>query len=248
MYYQINGQTLLLREQDCLAVNSRQLHYGYSHLHHECKFICILFHPNLLSSNDKIYRDYVLPITEHKGIEYLYYDKHAQNHRRLEELLLRIFALKTKQEDAYELEVISILHLLWRILFCQCKSILPQNEIPDNSDLALQKKMVSYIYRHYQDTLTLDQLSASASISRSKCCRIFKCYLQQSPIDFLNKYRLEVSRYLLTNTQSTIAQIALSCGFNHLSYFSKMFLREYQCTPTEYRRQNCRLQADRTEQ
>ena len=66
---------------------------------------------------------------------------------------------------------------------------------------------------------------------------IFKEYLHQPPIDFLNKYRLKVSGYLLTHTQSSITEIALSCGFNHLSYFSKIFLREYGCTPTEYRKQ-----------
>ena len=30
MYYRVNSQTILLKEGDCLIVNSRQLHYGYS--------------------------------------------------------------------------------------------------------------------------------------------------------------------------------------------------------------------------
>ena len=236
MNYQINGRSILLKEGDCIVVNSKQLHYGYSHLKHDCKFICILFHPRLLSANPKVYQNYVAPFIENKNIEYLHYTKHSTGYVQIREWINRILFLKTEAKDAYELEVISALYLLWRTIFLQQKAVLKGESISDQSDLALQKKMVSFIYEHYQDTLTLDAIAAFGNVSRSKCCMIFKRYLQQSPLDFLNKYRLEVSRYLLKNTQSSIAQIAGSCGFNHLSYFSKIFLRNYGCTPTQYRK------------
>ena len=236
MNYRINDRDILLKEKDCLVVNSRQLHYGYAHLRRECRFICILFHPGLLNASPKIYQYYVAPFIENKNIAYFHYTADSANHEQVQALLNRILLLKTEEKDAYELEAISTLYLLWRILFLQHKSLLEQEPAYHYSDLALQKKMVSYIYEHYQDTLTLDAIAASGNISRSKCCIIFKRYLRQSPIDFANKYRLEVSRYLLANTRSSIAQIAVSCGFNHLSYFSKLFCREYGCTPTEYRR------------
>lgn len=236
MNYHINGRTILLNANDCLVINSRQLHYGYSHLHRHCRFACIIFHPNLLSANQKIYKNYVIPIIENRKIEYLHYREGSGNHLQIKELTDRILSVKSENENGYELEILSCLQFLWLILFRQCSQAFPQKTEADNSDLALQKKMVSYIYEHYQDSLTLDEISASSNISRSKCCNIFRQYLQQSPIEFLNKYRLEVGRYLLAHTSSGITQIALSCGFNHPSYFSKMFLREYGCTPTEYRK------------
>ncbi len=236
MNYQINGRSILLKEQECIVVNSRQLHYGYSHRGRDCKFVCIRFHPKLLGANQTIYKNYVMPFIENRGIEYLYYDN-ADSHQPVQELISRILSLKSKQEYAYELEIIGALYQLWHILFCQCKQVIQQEITPDQSDLALQKKMVSYIYEHYREAVTLEEIAASANISRSKCCIIFKQYLQQSPIDFLNSYRLEMSRRLLENTDSSITQIALSCGFNHLSYFSKIFFREFGCTPTEYRRE-----------
>ncbi len=61
-------------------------------------------------------------------------------------------------------------------------------------------------------------------------------YLQQSPVDFLNACRLKVSCRLLDTTDQTVTEIALACGFNHLSYFSKSFCAAYGCTPREYRR------------
>ena len=68
------------------------------------------------------------------------------------------------------------------------------------------------------------------------CCRIFKYYLQQSPVDFLNACCLKVSCRLLDTTDQTITEIALACGFTHLSYFSKLFCAAYGYTPREYRR------------
>lgn len=95
--------------------------------------------------------------------------------------------------------------------------------------------MISFIYKNYNSKITLDEIAGSGNICRSKCCRIFSKYLMQSPIDFLNTYRLEMSRNMLSSTDKSITEIALSCGFNHLSYFSEMFQRQFKCTPSEYK-------------
>ncbi len=36
------------------------------------------------------------------------------------------------------------------------------------------------------------------------------------------------------STKKTITEIAFSYGFNHLSYFSKLFIKNFVCTPREY--------------
>ena len=59
--------------------------------------------------------------------------------------------------------------------------------------------------------------------------------MQQSPVEFLNAYRLKISCQLLCTTRKSITEIAMLCGFNHLSYFSKYFMECYGCTPREYR-------------
>lgn len=66
---------------------------------------------------------------------------------------------------------------------------------------------------------------------------MFRRYLGQSPVDFLNEYRLRFSGHLLRSTELPVTEIALSCGFNHLSYFSKLFTERFGCPPREYRRQ-----------
>lgn len=243
MNYQVNKRTIPLKEKDCILINSRQLHYGFSRPGHGCRFICILFHPKLLSGVRGLYESYVAPFTEQCGPEYLHYGLEHTEAAVIRKAAAEILSLKETKETAYELEILSILCRLWRAVLRLYEPAAVPKDLPDNSSLVLQRKMVSFIYEHYREALTLEEIAASANISRSKCCLIFKQYLQQSPIGYLNKYRLELSRYLLANTSSGVTDIALSCGFNHSSYFSKLFLREYHCTPTEHRKQN-QLKAD----
>ena len=80
------------------------------------------------------------------------------------------------------------------------------------------------------------EIAAAGKVCRNKCCQIFRRYLCQSPIDFLNHYRLEVSCHLLNTTKMSIAEICTACGFNHQSYYSKIFLRTYHCTPRDFRK------------
>ena len=90
---------------------------------------------------------------------------------------------------------------------------------------------MSYIFLHYADPLTLDDIAASAGVSRSKCCRLFRKYLGQSPIDFLNSYRLERGRRMLPDTDKSITEIAMSCGFASPGYFTRLFSQKYGVTP-----------------
>ena len=99
-------------------------------------------------------------------------------------------------------------------------------------------KILLYIYKNYTQNISLNDIAESGNICRSKCCKLFKKYLNQTPIDFLNTYRLEISKSLLINSNLNITEIALNSGFNHLSYFSKLFYQKYNFTPKEYRKLN----------
>lgn len=236
MNYYVNGKNILLRENDCIMVTARQMHYNYSVSNEECEYFGFIFHSSLLTPNKNLYTKYVSPIVENSQFEYQVFNPSDETGRKVLYYLDCILEKKQQATPGYEIEIIGLAHLLWITIYIHCQKIFHDDSLPISSDLSIQKDMFSYIYQHYADKLTLDDIAASGSVCRSKCCSLFKRYLQQSPIDFLNAYRLEVSCYLLKNTTESITQIALNCGFNHLSYYSKLFLRKYGCTPGEFRK------------
>lgn len=238
MNYEINGKKVLLKKNDCIIVNSTQMHFGYANKKQDCLFICILFHPSLLHFNAHLYERYVKPFIECSALEYIHYDSASLEGKTISKHLLDIFSLKEQALPAYEFEVLEHFIAIWKIVHIQFHSQINQENETSDTDIVIQKRMVSHIYQHYGEPLTLEDIASSVHVSKSKCCIIFRKYLQQSPIDFLNAYRLEVACNLLKSTDYTITQIATACGFNHLSYFSKIFFRKYNCTPREFRINN----------
>ena len=238
MNYYINGHSILLEKGDSLAVNSQHMHYGYANQKRDCNFICVLFHPSILYNNKLMYERYVQPIVENHSIEYFHYNKECENRELVGDIILTLNQNKENKINGEGLEAMQLLYKFWGELYRQCQKLQESKEAKDDTERSLQKEMVSYIHQNYAEMITLDEVAASANVSRSKCCSIFRKYLQQSPIEFLNAYRLEVSRRLLVNTEWSILQIANACGFNHQSYYSKLFMRKYGCTPNSYRREN----------
>ena len=234
MNYSVNGRKLPLKVGDSLLVNGRQMHYGYGE--GGCRFLCILFHPSLFGDNQVLRQEYVRPVLENPALEYLYFDGEEEEGRKTGKALRRMAEFKEAGEMAYEMDVIGWMCLLWA-------EILRKTDVGggvcaagERENRAAQKEMVSFICRHYGEPLSLEAIAAAGHVSRSKCCQIFRKYVGQSPVEFLNAYRLKVGRNLLRDTERNVTEIATVCGFSHLSYFSRQFAAAYGRTPREYRR------------
>ena len=234
MNYSVNGRKLPLKVGDSLLVNGRQMHYGYGE--GGCRFLCILFHPSLFGDNQVLRQEYIRPVLENPALEYLYFDGEEEEGRKTGKALRRMAEFKEAGEMAYEMDVIGWMCLLWAEILRKTDvggGVCPAGE---REDRAAQKEMVSFICRHYGEPLSLEAIAAAGHVSRSKCCQIFRKYVGQSRVEFLNAYRLKVGRNLLRDTERNVTEIATVCGFSHLSYFSRQFAAAYGRTPREYRR------------
>lgn len=237
MNYYMNGKRVLLNTGEALMVNSRQMHYGYSENGQDCDFIRILCHPKIFITNSVLYQSYIAPVLSNPSLEYLHFKPEFPEDTEALQLLPEILRIKKEHPAAYEIEAAALLSLLWCRLL-RSHPMMPNEAAakPKEPDLLVQRDMVSYIYSHYSESINLDEIAAAGKVCRNKCCQIFRRYLNQSPIDFLNHYRLEVSCHLLSNTKLSIAEICTACGFNHQSYYSKIFLRTYSCSPRDFRK------------
>lgn len=233
MNYYVNGIKIELKKEEGILINSREMHYGYSAKYSDCTFLCILFHPSLLSSCKKIFEEWVTPLLDQTVFSYLHL-QHPE-HTAILESIRTIWRQKETKDPYYALPVIGTLYSLWSYV----SRIQALHDSTSNNgltaDVIALRQMVSYIHSHYQEKISLQSIADEANICKSKCCNVFKNQTGQSPFDFLNDYRLNVSADLLTNTSKSISEIALTCGFNHLSYYSKLFARAFGCTPGKYR-------------
>lgn len=197
MNYYMNGKRVLLNTGEALMVNSRQMHYGYSENGQDCDFIRILCHPKIFITNSVLYQSYIAPVLSNPSLEYLHLKPEFPEDAEALQLLPEILRIKKEHPAAYEIEAAALLSLLWCRLL-RSHPMMPNEAAakPKEPDLLVQRDMVSYIYSHYSESINLDEIAAAGKVCRNKCCQIFRRYLNQSPIDFLNHYRLEVSCHL----------------------------------------------------
>ena len=95
--------------------------------------------------------------------------------------------------------------------------------------------MRKYIDRNYSDNFTLEELAEKFNINRYYASRIFSKEIGISPIAYRTRRRIGVAQTLLTNTDDSISEIAISVGYNYSSRFTQQFTNIIGISPSEYR-------------
>ena len=232
MNYNINGDTISLRQNEGVFVNSRQLHYGFSETKTECDFICILIHPLLLCVSQDVEERFVVPLLENQNFPYV---KLSACDGRQQELLNCIKSMYAARDDAAApLTVCSLFMKMWAILFdTSNSSVIKKGQ---NSDLAVLRNMVGYIQKYYREKISLADIALSGAVGQSKCCKLFDKYMGTAPNAYLIRYRLHQSTWYLINTDMTVTEIAQAVGFSGSSYYAEAFRKWCAQSPSEYRK------------
>jgi len=97
-------------------------------------------------------------------------------------------------------------------------------------------RVVNYIELNYIEEITLNRLAQIAHMSESTLLRKFHEALSDTPIDYLQKYRLKKACEMLLNTDKTVTEIAFDIGFNSVNYFCRYFKKNMDRSPLEYRK------------
>lgn len=99
------------------------------------------------------------------------------------------------------------------------------------------QEMKNIMEQEYSKSLTLDQFEQRLLISKFRLCREFSFYYGISPLQYLNQLRIQESKSMLLETDISIHAIASGVGIPNTSHFIKLFKRETNLTPAEYRKE-----------
>lgn len=97
---------------------------------------------------------------------------------------------------------------------------------------------VTLMEMNIEEPLSTDDLAYHVGVSRRHLERLFKKHLQTVPSKYYLDLRLEQARQLLRQSDKTILQIGLACGFSSASYFSTAYRNHYGITPREERKRD----------
>ena len=114
-----------------------------------------------------------------------------------------------------------------------------QTEFRNIDDAALMtlRRAYSYIDANSAQPLSMEEVAAHCGMKYTAFSRFFARYTQKSFPEYLTEVRLKKATILLTTTQDSVTEIALTAGFSTSSYFIQRFRRKHGVSPGRVRRQ-----------
>ena len=184
-----------------------------------------------------IARKYAEPVFESTTFPFCLFTGGDAAHKHVLELVERLREQFFGEAMCREILVKNTINELWIEVYRQfsTKAVRPSDS-KSAAQIQRLKNALNFIYEHYSEPITLDQMVAACYANKSEFCRLFKATLHQTPFDFLLHYRIQQSLPLLCRPELTITEIATTVGFSGASYYSEVFRKYTSCSPTEYRK------------
>ncbi|MBF1099033.1 AraC family transcriptional regulator [Solobacterium sp.] len=241
----VDGSEFLINKGNICIINRGRLHHIYTEDRNafKCRKKTIIFNPDYFIKDQNIYEKYILPLLEKDAFAHIQFNIKKGIGLDINTLMKEIEALEDEKPIGYELEEYSLIYKVIRYLYLAYQSSKQSIHTAYDANVQIQRNMTSFIHEHFGSKIGLEDIAEVGQVSKSTCIRLFHKYTGKSPIDFLNSYRLQMSAEKLVATSEQITEIAYACGFGQPSYFNRLFLKEYNMTPNQYRKQHARMKS-----
>jgi transcriptional regulator GlxA family with amidase domain len=96
-------------------------------------------------------------------------------------------------------------------------------------------KIQDWIESHFTDQLSVDSIFQESAMGRRTLIRRFKKATGDTPLEYLQRIRIENAKRFLETTNKTFSEITWDVGYNDISSFQRLFKTHTRLTPKEYR-------------
>jgi AraC-like DNA-binding protein len=99
-------------------------------------------------------------------------------------------------------------------------------------------KTLALMHRNPAHPWTIASLAREAGVSRSVLAERFRHYLNEPPMAYLTRWRLQLGAQMLASTSYSVAQVASEVGYESEAAFNRAFKREFEIPPARFRSQS----------
>ncbi len=236
----VENTRIHLQPGDAIFINSGVLHAVDCPVPEQAGLHSAVFHPRLISGNrDSVFWEkLVQPLLKDSALRYVVLKADVPWQRRVLDCFHAAWDAVAGEPEDYENLVRYQLSAALRLLTQNCPVISQSLSEQERIDAGRVRAMLEFVNANYAYELTVEEIAGSISVSSSVCLRCFHQLLGTTPIQYVKKLRLEKAAELLKTTAKTAKEVAMECGFNDVSYFTKSFREKMGCTPKEYQKLN----------
>lgn len=107
---------------------------------------------------------------------------------------------------------------------------------PSQPNEAKIMDVVDFLQANYRNDLRLDELCSLFKTNKTTLCNQFKQLQGTTVVDFVNRLKIRDAKQLLREGKLNITQISQQLGFSSIHYFSRIFKKYTNLSPSEYTR------------
>jgi len=143
--------------------------------------------------------------------------------------------IRTVQNKSLALDVASVFIYSETVSATQSQPIISLGRINETQPrLAMA---INLMEANIEDPLSVTEIAKSSALSTRMLEKLMRKYLGTSPAAYYQRLRLQSARRLVLDTNLSIQDISIRCGFNSQAAFSRAFKRRYNCSARFLRKQ-----------
>lgn len=185
---------------------------------------------------DCSYLTVVFDVNQRKALHILEHTFHCTS--ELQQILWKL--LIESFENSYYTRTLMVCYLQEALLLLMqfYETISHQTLFTDNSSARndLLSEILVYMNKRITEPITIEEICHEFYVSRSSLQALFKTHLNSSPKNYLLNMKLQKSKELIREEQYTISEVAYKLGFSSIHYFSRLFKKYFNTTPSAYSR------------
>lgn len=233
----IDHTEVIVNEGDILFIPSQSIHFGQAETP-KIEMHTIVFFTDVLCpmNRDSSVQKYFTPFINRTATIPYVIRSTDKGYNEIRACVLQITNHANEKPPYYQLKIMNCLYSLFIHLYeFDYVKIKTHSTVADKNYLAVRDS-IAYIEENYSHPLTVEELAFNAGFSKSRFMSIFKEYTNTTCKKFINQYRLDSSKQMLKDTDDTVLNIAVACGYNNISLFNREFKKAFGITPLEYRK------------
>lgn len=233
--YSVNGQEYMMKPGDIIIFNNVEAH-GWKLMGEDMKLLVMIFSPEFVAEKLSVFdSEYLKPFVERGSNFKNRIGSEEPVSHEIRKGIREIYAEWQQQKEGYPLmikaNILRILTMLIRTYQDESKS----GEMLKEKKSAMKRleQAISYIDHHYSEKITLDEVAAAAYMSSNYFSSYFRKVTGISFSEYVTRIRISHARELLRDTDKSVTEIAMECGFHNISNFYRLYKKQVGKPPRD---------------
>lgn len=233
--YFVNGQEYMMEPGDIIIFNNVEAH-GWKLMGEDMRLLVMIFSPEFVAEKLSVFDyEYLKPFVERGSNFKNRIGREESVSHEIRKGIREIYAEWQQQKEGYPLmikaNILRILTMLIRTYQDESKS----GEMLKEKKTAMKRleQAVSYIDTHYSEKITLDEVAAAAYMSSNYFSSYFRKVTGISFSEYVTRIRISRARELLRDTDKSVTEIAMECGFHNISNFYRLYKKHVGKPPRD---------------